>query len=115
MWTCGFDVDVECVREATLRSSKDASIDSDPTTIQAPPNSPLAFSALLYSFQRQPSRARLPCQILAVVYSRILHEFAETEKLEQNDDDEYLNSPWADGSSLKRHFQGLNNISWRPH
>lgn len=37
------------------------------------------------------------------------------QKLEQDDDDEYLNSPWADGSSLKRHFQGLNNISWRPH
>ncbi|KOC61169.1 Protein tipE [Habropoda laboriosa] len=37
------------------------------------------------------------------------------QKLEQDDDDEYLNSSWADGSSLKRHFQGLNNISWKPH
>lgn len=37
------------------------------------------------------------------------------QKLEQDDDDEYLDSAWADGSSLKRHFQGLNNISWRPH
>ncbi|XP_012215160.1 cilia- and flagella-associated protein 298 isoform X2 [Linepithema humile] len=39
----------------------------------------------------------------------------QLKKLEQDDDDEYLNSPWADSSSLKRHFQGLNNISWRPH
>ncbi|XP_043257780.1 cilia- and flagella-associated protein 298 isoform X3 [Colletes gigas] len=36
------------------------------------------------------------------------------KKLEQDDDDEYLNSPWADGGSLKRQFQGLNNISWKP-
>ncbi|XP_051166029.1 cilia- and flagella-associated protein 298-like isoform X3 [Leptopilina boulardi] len=39
----------------------------------------------------------------------------ELKKLEQDDDDEYLHSSWADGSSLKRHFQGLNNISWKPH
>ncbi|XP_008545012.1 cilia- and flagella-associated protein 298 isoform X2 [Microplitis demolitor] len=38
----------------------------------------------------------------------------EMKKLEQDDDDEYLNSSWADSSSLKRHFQGLNNISWKP-
>lgn len=38
-----------------------------------------------------------------------------SQKLEQDDDDEYLHSSWADGSSLKRHFQGLNNISWKPH
>ncbi|XP_077261753.1 cilia- and flagella-associated protein 298 isoform X3 [Temnothorax americanus] len=48
----------------------------------------------------------------------MLHAYRRQEqlqKLEQDDDDEYLDSPWADGSSLKRHFQGLNNISWRPH
>ncbi|XP_014488578.1 PREDICTED: UPF0769 protein C21orf59 homolog isoform X3 [Dinoponera quadriceps] len=48
----------------------------------------------------------------------MLHAYRRQEqlkKLEQDDDDEYLNSPWADGGSLKRHFQGLNNISWRPH
>ncbi|XP_020283325.1 UPF0769 protein C21orf59 homolog isoform X2 [Pseudomyrmex gracilis] len=39
----------------------------------------------------------------------------ELKKLEQQDDDEYLNSSWADSSSLKRQFQGLNNISWKPH
>ncbi|KYM97113.1 Protein tipE [Cyphomyrmex costatus] len=84
MWTCGFDVDTECVRE-WLPATTPA---SSPTL----PNSR--------------------------VYSRILHDFTFAftfQKLEQDDDDEYLNSPWADGSSLKRHFQGLNNISWRPH
>ncbi|XP_031837552.1 cilia- and flagella-associated protein 298 isoform X3 [Nomia melanderi] len=48
----------------------------------------------------------------------MLHAYRRQEqlkKLEQDDDDEYLNSPWADGGSLKRHFQGLNNISWKPH
>ncbi|XP_012265903.1 cilia- and flagella-associated protein 298 isoform X2 [Athalia rosae] len=48
----------------------------------------------------------------------MLHAYKRQEqfkKLEQDDDDEYLNSTWADGSSLKRHFQGLNNISWKPH
>ncbi|XP_050450210.1 cilia- and flagella-associated protein 298 isoform X2 [Cataglyphis hispanica] len=48
----------------------------------------------------------------------MLHAYRRQEqlkKLEQDDDDEYLDSPWADGGSLKRHFQGLNNISWRPH
>ncbi|XP_026479663.1 cilia- and flagella-associated protein 298 [Ctenocephalides felis] len=38
----------------------------------------------------------------------------EAKKLEQNDDDEYLNASWADSSSLKRQFHGLKNISWRP-
>ncbi|XP_015523157.1 cilia- and flagella-associated protein 298 isoform X3 [Neodiprion pinetum] len=48
----------------------------------------------------------------------MLHAYKRQEqfkKLEQDDDDEYLNSTWADGGSLKRHFQGLNNISWKPH
>ncbi|XP_035736987.1 protein tipE-like isoform X4 [Vespa mandarinia] len=45
----------------------------------------------------------------------VISELDMWQQLEQNDDDEYLNSPWADGSSLKRHFHGMNNISWRPH
>ncbi|XP_016766966.1 cilia- and flagella-associated protein 298 isoform X2 [Apis dorsata] len=48
----------------------------------------------------------------------MLHAYRRQEqlkKLEQDDDDQYLDSPWADGGSLKRHFQGLNNISWKPH
>lgn len=38
----------------------------------------------------------------------------EWKKLEQNDDDSYLDSKWADGQNLKRQFHGLNNISWKP-
>lgn len=38
----------------------------------------------------------------------------QLKKLEQDDDDEYHNSTWADSGSLKRAFQGLGNISWRP-
>lgn len=38
----------------------------------------------------------------------------EHKKLETDEDDEYLNSSWADSSSLKKSFQGLSNISWRP-
>jgi len=36
------------------------------------------------------------------------------QKLEQDADDQYLNASWADSGSLKRSFQGLSNISWRP-
>ncbi|PBC33338.1 hypothetical protein APICC_04442 [Apis cerana cerana] len=32
------------------------------------------------------------------------------KKLEQDDDDQYLDSPWADGGSLKRHFQDLTGV-----
>uniref|UniRef100_A0A0A9YT76 Uncharacterized protein C21orf59 n=2 Tax=Lygus hesperus TaxID=30085 RepID=A0A0A9YT76_LYGHE len=38
----------------------------------------------------------------------------ELKKLEADDDDDYHNAAWADGSTLKRSFQGLSNISWRP-
>ncbi|CAH2260405.1 cilia- and flagella-associated protein 298-A [Pararge aegeria] len=38
----------------------------------------------------------------------------EWKKLEQDDDDHYLNSKWADGQDMKRQFHGLNNISWKP-
>ncbi len=38
----------------------------------------------------------------------------ELRKLERDDDDSYLNSAWADGSALKKKFQGLDNISWKP-
>lgn len=36
------------------------------------------------------------------------------QKLKQDDDDEYLNAAWSDGGSLKRRYQGLRDISWRP-
>ncbi|XP_033112494.1 cilia- and flagella-associated protein 298-like [Anneissia japonica] len=36
----------------------------------------------------------------------------EFKKLEQDNDDAYLNSQWADSSSLKKQFHGLKNIKW---
>ncbi|CAG9858183.1 unnamed protein product [Phyllotreta striolata] len=47
----------------------------------------------------------------------MLHAYRKQEelkKLAQDDDDNYLNSDWADGQNLKRTFHGLRNISWRP-
>lgn len=38
----------------------------------------------------------------------------ELKKLETDGTDAYLNSAWSDPGQLKRQFQGLNNISWRP-
>lgn len=38
----------------------------------------------------------------------------ELKKLEEADDDSYLNSEWANNNSLKRSFQGLRNIKWKP-
>ncbi|KAG1704008.1 UPF0769 protein C21orf59 A [Nymphon striatum] len=38
----------------------------------------------------------------------------EMQELEENADYSYLNCQWADGSSLKCSFQGLNDISWKP-
>lgn len=78
--TYSFDVCTECVRKATLRPSKDASIDSDLTTTQAPPNSPLLSQLSPWLLNDNP-RILLPCRILAVVCSRILRELAETEIL----------------------------------
>ncbi len=36
------------------------------------------------------------------------------QKLEAESEDSYMDSDWADNSSLKRQFQGLNNIKWNP-
>ena len=38
----------------------------------------------------------------------------EWKKLSEQDDDSYLNSNWADNGALKRQFQGLNDIKWKP-
>lgn len=38
----------------------------------------------------------------------------ELKKLDQNDDDDYLNSQWADNNNLKRAFQGIGDIQWHP-
>ncbi|XP_045596824.1 cilia- and flagella-associated protein 298-A [Procambarus clarkii] len=44
-------------------------------------------------------------------------EFQRREQLKKldEDDDSYLNSSWADNHQLHRAFQGLSNISWKPH
>ncbi|KAG6443475.1 cilia- and flagella-associated protein 298-A isoform X2 [Manduca sexta] len=47
----------------------------------------------------------------------MLHAYRKQEewkKLEQDEDDSYLDSKWADGQGLKRQLNGLNNISWKP-
>lgn len=36
------------------------------------------------------------------------------QKLEENDDDSFLDSEWADSHALKRHFHGVKDIKWRP-
>ncbi|XP_057307091.1 cilia- and flagella-associated protein 298-like [Hydractinia symbiolongicarpus] len=38
----------------------------------------------------------------------------EMKKLSEDEQDLHLNSDWADSAQLKRQFQGLNNVSWRP-
>jgi hypothetical protein len=38
----------------------------------------------------------------------------EWKKLSEQDDDTYLDSNWADNQALKRQFQGLNNINFKP-
>ena len=44
----------------------------------------------------------------------LLFLFSCLQKLENVEDDRHLDSQWADNNMLKRQFQGLNNISWRP-
>lgn len=39
----------------------------------------------------------------------------ELKRLQEDDDDSYLDSTWADSRQLQRSFQGLLNISWKPH
>ncbi|XP_046849073.1 cilia- and flagella-associated protein 298-like isoform X2 [Xenia sp. Carnegie-2017] len=38
----------------------------------------------------------------------------EMKKLEADDDVSYMNSSWADPHSLKRQFQGVRDVKWRP-
>lgn len=38
----------------------------------------------------------------------------ELKKLEDNDEDDYMNSGWADNSLLKRSFHGLKDVKWKP-
>ncbi|KAM6983935.1 cilia- and flagella-associated protein 298 [Tautogolabrus adspersus] len=38
----------------------------------------------------------------------------ELKKLEEADDDSYMDSEWSDRQALKKQFQGLTNIKWGP-
>ncbi|KAI8996076.1 hypothetical protein BC832DRAFT_306145 [Gaertneriomyces semiglobifer] len=38
----------------------------------------------------------------------------QQKKLMENDEDEYLHSPWANPKSLKSAFTGIGDVSWRP-
>lgn len=40
--------------------------------------------------------------------------FLSIQKLDEADDDSYLQSEWSDRQALKRQFQGLTNIKWGP-
>lgn len=47
----------------------------------------------------------------------MMHQYRrqeELKKLDENDDDDYLNSNWADNSQLKRQMHGLDNLKFRP-
>jgi len=37
----------------------------------------------------------------------------EAKALEQNNEDDYMNSVWADPSQLKKQLHGQGNISWK--
>lgn len=64
--------------------------ETKPSTWQT--NSDLSVSTLYYSFNPGPM----------------------FQKLEDADDDSYLDSQWSDRQALKRQFQGLTNIKWGP-
>ncbi|KAI8825209.1 uncharacterized protein EV422DRAFT_605904 [Fimicolochytrium jonesii] len=38
----------------------------------------------------------------------------EHKKLAENDEDDYVNSAWANTKALKSAFSGVGNVSWRP-
>ena len=44
----------------------------------------------------------------------IMTLFFLPQKLQENEDNSYMDSEWADRHALKRSFQGLNDIKWRP-
>lgn len=54
-----------------------------------------------------------------LIISRALCVFApftlslSPQKLEQDDDDQYLDSAWSDSRSLKRQVHGLENVKFK--
>jgi len=38
----------------------------------------------------------------------------ELKKMQEDFDDSYLSSQWADTDKMKKQFQGVSGISWKP-
>ena len=56
---------------------------------------------------------RNSCDELDCIFCKFIDFFC-LQKLDAVEDDSFLDSKWADNSMLKRQFQGLDNIAWRP-
>jgi hypothetical protein len=45
-----------------------------------------------------------------------LHRKAEEwKRIEKDDTVDYLDAPWADPTGLQKTFQGLGEVTWKPH
>jgi hypothetical protein len=45
-----------------------------------------------------------------------LHRRAEElKRIQKDDDDSYLDQPWANPRGLANSFQGIDTIDWKPH
>ncbi|NP_001086851.1 cilia- and flagella-associated protein 298-A [Xenopus laevis] len=60
---------------------------------------------------REPVISQEEQKKLMMHYYRRQEEF---KKLEEDEDISYLNAEWADSNSLKRQFQGVKDIKWKP-
>ncbi len=60
--------------------------------------------------RESPVTAEQQKEIMAYYYRKQ----EENKKLIQDDDISFTNSSWADEKSLKKHFQGVSNVGWRP-
>lgn len=47
------------------------------------------------------------------IYRISINQFYYLQKLEQDDDDVYLNSTWADSSSMRRHVHGIDDVKFK--
>lgn len=60
---------------------------------------------------REPIMSEEQQRTMMAYYYKKQEEF---KKLEADDEDSYLDSPWAESNQLKRNFHGLSNIKWGP-
>ena len=54
------------------------------------------------------------CYIKNCYHFMLVLQISLLQKLSEESDDSFHNSEWADNLNLKRQFQGLNNIEFRP-